>query len=277
MSEFVLQVTTTDGQRVPALGDAEGRLLVSSGVTGPEGPEGPQGPSGPAGPQGQQGPTGPTGAQGPQGPAGQQGPVGPTGPQGPQGPAGADGVSSPWVPATGQVSYTGGRVLVGTSTPVAAGAKLQTVDGITFPTVQVASTDPNTLDDYEEGTWTPNLTGLGGGAYTYGFRTGVYTKVGNTVTVHCAFEITGTTTAYSGTLIVDGLPYICRDVRAVGSVSPGAAIAYSAPYTYAFCQVELNQSFFYVSGGNLTGSTQAGAIVSNGIMYGFSLTYKTSQ
>jgi hypothetical protein len=26
----------------------------------------------------------------------------------------------------------------------------------------------NALDDYEEGTWTPNLTGSGGGAYTYG-------------------------------------------------------------------------------------------------------------
>jgi hypothetical protein len=44
--------------------------------------------------------------------------TGPTGPQGPQGP------SSPWVAGTGQVSYTDGRVLVGTSSTSGA-AKLQ--------------------------------------------------------------------------------------------------------------------------------------------------------
>lgn len=31
--------------------------------------------------------------------------------------------------------------------------------GLPFPVVQVGSTDPNTLDDYEEGTWTPTLYG----------------------------------------------------------------------------------------------------------------------
>jgi hypothetical protein len=134
----------------------------------------------------------------------------------------------------------------------------------------------NALDDYEEGTWTPNLTGSGGGAYTYGFRTGIYTKVGNTVTIHCAFEITGTTTPYSGNFIVDGLPYICRDVRAVGSMAPGSAITYSAPYTFVFPQTELNSSVFYIAGGNLNSTAITGATVSNGIMYGFSLTYKTS-
>jgi hypothetical protein len=134
----------------------------------------------------------------------------------------------------------------------------------------------NALDDYEEGTWTPNLTGGGGGAYTYAFRTGIYTKVGNTVTVQCDFQITGTTTPYSGSLQVDGLPYICRDVRAVGSMVPGSAITYSAPYTFVFPSVELNQAFFYINGGNLTSSVTTGATVSNGIMYGFSVTYKTS-
>jgi hypothetical protein len=134
----------------------------------------------------------------------------------------------------------------------------------------------NALDDYEEGTWTPNLTGSGGGAYTYGGRTGIYTKVGNTVTVHCAFEITGTTTPYSGNLQVDGLPYLCRDVRAVGSMVPGSAITYSAPYTFVFPQAELNSTVFYIVGGNLTSTALGGATISTGNMYGFSLTYKTS-
>ena len=39
---------------------------------------------------------------------------------------------------------------VGGTTPSASGA------GISFPATQSTSTDANTLDDYEEGTWTPD-------------------------------------------------------------------------------------------------------------------------
>jgi hypothetical protein len=67
-----------------------------------------------------------------------------------------------------------GQFLVGTIAAIPAGAKLQTVDGITFPATQVASADPNTLDDYEEGTWTP--VGIS--------ATGRYTKIGNIVTLY---------------------------------------------------------------------------------------------
>jgi hypothetical protein len=49
--------------------------------------------------------------------------------------------------------------------------------GIKFPATQVASADANTLDDYEEGTWTPNqgpgLTVVGTFA-----SSGSYTKIG---------------------------------------------------------------------------------------------------
>ncbi len=58
MSDFVLQVTTSSGQTLPVLGDAEGRVLVSGGAVGPAGPTGaagPTGPDGPAGPQGERG------------------------------------------------------------------------------------------------------------------------------------------------------------------------------------------------------------------------------
>jgi len=55
--------------------------------------------------------------------------------------------------------------------------------GITFPATQSASSNANTLDDYEEGTWTPNqgtgLTVIG----TFS-SVGVYTKVGRQVTVY---------------------------------------------------------------------------------------------
>jgi hypothetical protein len=62
--------------------------------------------------------------------------------------------------------------------------------GITFPGTQSASSDANTLDDYEEGTFTPSqgtgLTVVG----TFS-SSGRYTKIGNLVTVN--FRLDGTT------------------------------------------------------------------------------------
>jgi hypothetical protein len=54
---------------------------------------------------------------------------------------------------------------------------------IKFPAAQNSSSNANTLDDYEEGTWTPALT-FGGGStgISYTVQIGKYTKVGNVVT-----------------------------------------------------------------------------------------------
>jgi hypothetical protein len=49
--------------------------------------------------------------------------------------------------------------------------------GITFPATQSASSDANTLDDYEEGTWTPTLPNGG----TLSNVASFYTKIGRTV------------------------------------------------------------------------------------------------
>lgn len=52
--------------------------------------------------------------------------------------------------------------------------------GITFPATQAASTNANTLDDYEEGTWTP--TDQSGAGISFDAETaGSYTKIGNNV------------------------------------------------------------------------------------------------
>jgi len=61
---------------------------------------------------------------------------------------------------------------VGNATPSTSGA------GITFPATQSASTDANTLDDYEEGTFTPTITATGGAfsSVTYVVQSGKYTR-----------------------------------------------------------------------------------------------------
>lgn len=81
------------------------------------------------------------------------------------------------------------------------------VDQIAFPATQNASSDANTLDDYEEGSWTPALA-FGGGttgiAYTY--QVGTYVKVGQQVTIngHITLSSKGSST---GAATLTGLPF----------------------------------------------------------------------
>jgi hypothetical protein len=55
--------------------------------------------------------------------------------------------------------------------------------GITFPATQSASGNANTLDDYEEGTYTATLTCQTSGTITLGAQTLSYTKTGRLVTI----------------------------------------------------------------------------------------------
>lgn len=90
---------------------------------------------------------------------------------------------------------------VGGATPSASGS------GITFPATQSASSDANTLDDYEEGTWTPTLVGsTTNPTVTYGVQRGVYTKVGNIV--HCTWQMTFSgLSGGSGYGMIGGFPF----------------------------------------------------------------------
>jgi len=90
---------------------------------------------------------------------------------------------------------------VGNTTPSGGGA------GIAFPATQSASTDANTLDDYEEGTWTPSQ---GAGLTVVGTfsSAGTYTKIGRSVTIYG--RVSGSTTvavAASNTVFCAGLPF----------------------------------------------------------------------
>jgi len=79
---------------------------------------------------------------------------------------------------------------------------------IAFPAIQSASADVNTLDDYEEGTWTAGLTCGTSGTITIdaGYRTGVYTKIGRKVTVTIVMAIDSVSSPV-GSLTLTGLPF----------------------------------------------------------------------
>jgi hypothetical protein len=78
--------------------------------------------------------------------------------------------------------------------------------GISFSPTQFASSDANTLDDYEEGTWTPTAYGATtAGTTTYNNQLGTYTKIGRLVTVTCLIDYSAMTG--TGQLVLAGLPF----------------------------------------------------------------------
>ena len=81
------------------------------------------------------------------------------------------------IDASGSVTLQG-NISVGGAAPTTVGT------GVTFPAAESASSNANTLDDYEEGGWTPVLTFVTNGTMTYtaSSESGVYTKIGNVVT-----------------------------------------------------------------------------------------------
>jgi len=113
-------------------------------------------------------------------------------------------------------------ISVGAATPSTSGA------GITFPATQSASSDANTLDDYEEGTWTPSI----GGNATYTNQDGQYTRIGRLVVItgYLQINVKGT-----GSInVITGMPFNQLGNLAVVSVGyySGAGTAYSSVYGY---------------------------------------------
>jgi hypothetical protein len=93
-----------------------------------------------------------------------------------------------------------------------------TFNGITFPATAVPSADANTLDDYEEGTWSPTV----GGNATYSRQSGFYTKIGRQVVA--MFDIQIGTIGTGSTTQISGLPFTSAGV--------GSPQGITAPISY---------------------------------------------
>ena len=88
------------------------------------------------------------------------------------------------------------------------GATSQTGTGITFPATQNASSDPNTLDDYEEGTFSVIYRDAAAGNASSTQGVGAYTKVGNKVTVTMTKDAISTAGLTAGNdFFITGLPF----------------------------------------------------------------------
>jgi hypothetical protein len=148
---------------------------------------------------------------------------------------------------------------VGGATPAASGA------GITFPATQSASSDANTLDDYEEGSWTPS-DGSGAGLSFTGVG-GTYTKVGRLVT--CQFNVNFPVTANAAQATITGLPYAAATISGISNPINGFITYTTANITFttpgAGGGVTFN--FWNLAGGSITNAQLSNADVRMTIVY----------
>jgi hypothetical protein len=144
--------------------------------------------------------------------------------------------------------------------------------GITFPATQVASANANTLDDYEEGEWTPILGRLTTDpTITYADRRGTYVKIGRMVYCMAFFNVSSISAAGSGLNQIAGLPFAAEGAgssRWVLNVGLNESLT-SATSGYIIANATFG--FFY----NTTNQTNPNANYTTGQIY-VSFSYQTN-
>jgi hypothetical protein len=154
-----------------------------------------------------------------------------------------------------RLNSTGALVLAGGSTSANG-------TGITFPATQSASSDANTLDDYEEGTFTPAFSRSGiNVAYTS--RNGFYTRVGRVVTLCCDLQLSTITAQGSGVLFLGALPF----TGVVGQYSNVGVVNYNTVFDTVVvrtCWVYNNALAFNINTNNT--SEYSGNVVASGYL-----------
>ena len=179
-----------------------------------------------------------------------------------------------WTSATGTGSVALASLPTFTTTIGVGGATASASgSGISFPATQSASSDANTLDDYEEGTFTP--TAIGGstaGTTTYtGSPAGSYIKIGRQVTAKAGLSYSAMTG--TGELVLN-LPF-AADAEYMGSMMtngmnwPSGALSVAL---YTVTSAATARVFF--SGDDIAWQVQQCVNESTGIL--FTVTYFTS-
>lgn len=123
------------------------------------------------------------------------------------------------ITATGTVAVTGGITATTTVAPA---------QGVKFPATQYASSDVNTLDDYEEGTWTPTTSGItfnGTNTSTYN-----YTKIGRVVFINIGLSAV-TSVAVASNATISAPPFA---LAGGAGEAAGRAVSITSGALYSF-------------------------------------------
>jgi len=123
---------------------------------------------------------------------------------------------------TGAPTFNGAVVFSGGPSITTAALNLA-VGQIAFPSTANPSSGVNTLDDYEEGTWTPTIT-FGGAntGITYTRQVGLYAKIGQLVIAQCNIQLSSKGSS-TGDARLASLPFT---LNAAGSYQAGGNVGY---------------------------------------------------
>jgi len=150
--------------------------------------------------------------------------------------------------------------------------------GITFPATQSASSDANTLDDYEEGTFDPTITRSGTNpTVTYTNQLGSYVKVGRLVSVTLGLSWSANSGG-SGNFTISGLPF--TNTNSADNYSQAFAvdisgITFAAGTTTLGGYVNVNTTTIFLTCAGSAVSSSAPTLGSSGYLY-MSVTYMAS-
>jgi hypothetical protein len=137
----------------------------------------------------------------------------------------------------------------GTNTFSIIGGPLSIPAGqIAFPAVQAPSSNVNTLDDYREGTWTPAISGDGGGSgQVYVTQVGTYIKIGKLVMVSYAVSLSAKGTI-TGNVIISGLPFTVDTVANVSYIGPVIWGGFATNWATIMCLAITGSALMYFRG-----------------------------
>jgi hypothetical protein len=148
------------------------------------------------------------------------------------------------------------------------GASSSTGTGISFPATQSASSDANTLDDYEEGTWGPVTLTNG----TCTLTNSRYTKIGRLVTISGYLQTFSDRSTASTLNINGGFPY----APSAATENCGAMIAQYVNGSYSAAYVSSGGMYFYgITSGAFTTLRNSDLNNASAQIY-FTVTYTTS-
>ena len=127
-----------------------------------------------------------------------------------------------------------------TSEPITFAGVITTSQGMRLPSVQVVSANPNTLDDYEEGTWTPVFGGSGttsGQVYTT--QIGRYVKIGKIVHVTGRVQLS-TKGTITGDIQIKALPFTLVNITGYFPVGPIGGWSLATAYVFVCSELATN-------------------------------------
>lgn len=137
---------------------------------------------------------------------------------------------------------------------------------ITFPATQVPSANANTLDDYEEGTFTPAFSATGC-TFSYAEQAGTYTKIGNRVLFSIRLELnTSGNTLAANTLSITGLPFAAAASPTYQAYSIGWANS-TSNFAFLTARLDGGATSFTIRGGGVAATTNLGAQIATTVLH----------